>query len=212
MGKMMSILEKYKFVEKETSIASEEVSSSATSEEAIQVTPEIETKEAIKIQEIIEEPPTMSNPISAEDIKNAVTYDRHLSINEIYTTYNLDTIAVTDSVYLLENLINALPAELPDFVKKTTVNNIIQASAMDIDKLLNDGHTRSAKLKGFIEEYTTSNLSDIEKLKQEIDRLTAMISQYHQQVRLKEKLIQEESTLVETEETRINSILNFFKS
>lgn len=212
MGKMMSILEKYKFVEKETSIASEEVSSSATSEEAIQVTPEIETKETIKIQEIIEEPPTMSNPISAEDIKNAVTYDRHLSINEIYTTYNLDTIAVTDSVYLLENLINALPAELPDFVKKTTVNNIIQASAMDIDKLLNDGHTRSAKLKGFIEEYTTSNLSDIEKLKQEIDRLTAMISQYHQQVRLKEKLIQEESTLVETEETRINSILNFFKS
>ena len=208
----MSILEKYKFVEKETSIASEEVSSSATSEEAIQVTPEIETKETIKIQEIIEEPPTMSNPISAEDIKNAVTYDRHLSINEIYTTYNLDTIAVTDSVYLLENLINALPAELPDFVKKTTVNNIIQASAMDIDKLLNDGHTRSAKLKGFIEEYTTSNLSDIEKLKQEIDRLTAMISQYHQQVRLKEKLIQEESTLVETEETRINSILNFFKS
>ncbi len=212
MGKMMSILEKYKFVEKETSIASEEVSSSATSEEAIQVTPEIETKEAIKIQEIIEEPPTMSNPISAEDIKNDVTYDRHLSINEIYNTYNLDTVAVTDSVYLLENLINALPAELPDFVKKTTVNNIIQASAMDIDKLLNDGHTRSAKLKGFIEEYTTSNLSDIEKLKQEIDRLTAMIAQYHQQVRLKEKLIQEESTLVETEETRINSILNFFKS
>ncbi|QEH70279.1 hypothetical protein QTL86_01320 [Cellulosilyticum sp. ST5] len=212
MGKMMSILEKYKFVEKDTSTTDEEVSSFATSEEAVEVTPEIETEETIKVQEIIEEPPTMPNPISEEDIKKAATYDRHLSIKEIYTKYDLDTVAVTDSVYLLENLINALPAELPDFVKKTTVNNIIKASAMNIDKLLDDGHTRSTKLKGFIDEYTTANLNDIENLKQEIDRLNAIIAEYHQQVRLKEKLIQEETTLVETEETRIHNILNFFKN
>lgn len=83
---------------------------------------------------------------------------------------------------------------------------------MNIDKLLDDGHTRSTKLKGFIDEYTTANLNDIEKLKQEIDRLNAIIAEYHQQVRLKEKLIQEETTLVETEETRIHNILNFFKN
>ena len=154
----------------------------------------------------------MPNPISEEDIKKAATYDRHLSIKEIYTQYDLDAVAVTDSVYLLENLINALPAELPDFVKKTTVNNIIKASAMNIDKLLDDGHTRSTRLKGFIDEYTTANLNDIENLKQEIDRLNAIIAEYHQQVRLKEKLIQEETTLVETEETRIHNILNFFKN
>lgn len=71
MGKMMSILEKYKFVEKDTSTTDEEVSSFATSEEAVEVTPEIETEETIKVQEIIEEPPTMPNPISEEDIKKS---------------------------------------------------------------------------------------------------------------------------------------------
>ena len=212
MGKMMSILEKYKFVEKDTSTTPEEASSYSSPEETVEVMPEIETVETNQAQEIIEEPPTMPNPISEEPIKKTITYDHHLSIEEIYTQCDLNTIAVTDSIFLLENLINALPAELPDFVKKTTVNNIVNASAMNIDKLLTDGYARSTGLNDFIEEYTTANLNDIEKLKQEIERLTAIIAGYHQQVRLKEKLIQEETTLVETEDTRINNILNFFKN
>lgn len=212
MGKMMSILEKYKFVEKETSLINDEISSSSTSEEALEIISETEDTATIKIQELTEEPPTMSNPIFTEDLQTATTYDHRLSIEEIYGTYHLDTTAITDSVYLLENLIHALPEELPDFVKKTTVNNIVQASAMDIDKLLKDGYTRAAKLKEFIEGYTTAHLNDIEELKQEIDHLNTMIAQCHQQVRAKEKLIQEENTLVEKEETRIHTILNFFKS
>lgn len=208
----MSILEKYKFVEKETSLINDEISSSSTSEEALEIISETEDTATIKIQELTEEPPTMSNPIFTEDLQTATTYDHRLSIEEIYGTYHLDTTAITDSVYLLENLIHALPEELPDFVKKTTVNNIVQASAMDIDKLLKDGYTRAAKLKEFIEGYTTAHLNDIEELKQEIDHLNTMIAQCHQQVRAKEKLIQEENTLVEKEETRIHTILNFFKS
>ena len=211
MGKMMSILEKYKFVEKDTSAPIEEASSYSSSDESVETTTPIQTIEENKVEEIIEEPLTMPNPISEETPKTTNTYNHHLSVDQIYTQYNLHTVAVTDSVFLLENLIHALPAELPDFVKKTTVNNIVKASAMNIDKLLADGHSRSTHLKDFMREYTTANLNDIEKLKQEIERLNAMISDYHQQVRLKEKLIQEETTLVETEATRINNILNFFK-
>lgn len=211
MGKMMSILEKYKFVEKEASLVNEEISPSCTSEEELELLPETEDNSTTKIQELIEEPPTMQNPVFTENTQ-ATTHTQPLTIKEIYAAYQLDSTAITDSVYLLENLIHALPEELPDFVKKTTVNNIVQASAMDIDKLLKDGYTRAAKLKEFMEEYTTAHLNDIEKLKQEIDHLNTLITQCHQQVRSKEKLIQEETALVETEETRIHTILNFFKS
>lgn len=236
MSKMMSILEKYKLVEKDDPISSSTKSTmdentNGTSSENVTPFPmldeddfvtssvESNTEEATMPQHLqLETSATEQLATSfAENIQEvteeptSTLYNNKVSIEDIYSYYNLGEVSPTETVFLLENLINALPAELPEFVKKTTLDNIAKASAIDVDKLLSDGERRHAHLNHFINDFTTSNLNDIANLKQKIEQLSAAIADYHQQIKYKELLIQEENDLIHTESNRINTILEFFK-
>lgn len=234
MSKMMSILEKYKLVEKNESDSSSAESSvdentPVTSTENITPFPGVNLEDPVtsSVESTTEEQimpkhtqsetsnqtPKTTSPIeiSQEVVEESTLYDRKISIEDVYSHYNLGEVAPTETVFLLENLINALPTELPEFVKKTTLDNIAKASAIDVEKLLSDGERRNSHLNHFINDFTTSNLSDIANLKQEIEKLSALMAEYHQQIKYKELLIQEETDLINSESNRINVILEFFK-
>ena len=226
MGKMMSILEKYKLVEKDEKpstptasnqddltpmTSSENITPSPTvAEEQVPdaIEPSIESAQEEKIMSDYNKTP---NTTSSETTQSPSVYDHAYSIEDVYVHCNLGDTAPTETVFLLENLIHALPSELPEFVKKTTLDNIAKASAIDVNKLLADGETRNTHLNHFINEFTTANLNDIANLKKEIEYLSARIADYHQQIKYRELLIQEETTLVMSESNRIHNILEFFK-
>lgn len=218
MGKIMSVLEKYKLIEKEgeqmPSPAAEEKTFSldrkATNEETVEKMVEESTEEAT----IVSEPfPEHFSPIEADLSAPSVSeYTRTLPIDEIYSVYNLDNLTITDTVFVLENFIKALPEELPEYVKKATVNNILVASAMNLDKLLTDGTKRNTSLETFITDYTTQTTDSINTLKQEISKLSAIINDYQQQIKHKEMLLQEQSALVKEEAARLTNIIEFFNS
>lgn len=242
MGKMTSLLEKYKLIEKDEFDTPEleepmaEHDSQVTKSVTTTVSSSEETipssldsthnlSEDTNTSTIINETVSTSSSTSSsdappleptfEEVNSNVTpsaYDKLLSLDEIYQHLQLDQIAVTDTVFLLENLIKALPEELPEFVKKTTVNNIIQASAMNLPKLLEDGQIRSQSIKQFSIDYTRTNSEEITALKSEIARLSAIIADYHQQIKHKETLIAEETNLIQTEQNRIQAILEFFNN
>lgn len=245
----MSILEKYKLVEKDestslptesnidenTSVTSSETTSpplppEENPEEEKQQVEQLAEEDVITSVESVKELPPMPKHTQKDTLnetsqdltaaaattvqgalEESTLYNRNISIDEVYSQYSLGDISPTETVFLLENLINALPAELPEFVKKTTIDNIAKASAIDVDKLLTDGERRNANLNRFINDFTTSNLNEIANLKQEIEKLSALIADYHQQIKHKELLIHEETTLVTDESQRINNILEFFK-
>ncbi|WP_054742523.1 hypothetical protein [Cellulosilyticum ruminicola] len=234
MNKMMSILERYKLVEKDDSKPASSAhhtdeDTSVTSSENVTpfpVLPEEDEELVTDSAESTKEDPTMQEPIQletpthihthdiAEEVQeddSSTLYAQKVSIEDIYLYYNLGDASPTDTVFLLENLINALPAELPEFVKKTTLDNIAKASAIDVNKLLSDGERRNSHLNHFINDFTTSNLNDIANLKQKIEELSTVIANYHQQIKYKELLIQEEHDLVGAESNRITNILEFFK-
>ncbi|MDF2613062.1 MAG: hypothetical protein K0S71_848 [Clostridia bacterium] len=205
MGKILSVLEKYKLIEKET----EEMPSSENSSENTSYTSSLAAKE----QEAALLP---IHPEDKEHIEEAASpspltaYNRNMSLEDIYALYGLNNCAITDTVFVLENLMNALPSELPEYVKKTTLNNILIASSMNLEKLLTDGTNRYHYLNQFSNDYSTQNTSDIASLKQEIDKLSAIISDYHQQIKQKESMLQNQLTLIKLEEERLQNILNFF--
>ena len=240
MGKMTSLLEKYKLIEKEESDSSLLDPSSAVEvskeQEVIEAPKESPTLEHVQHVESAkshsQSTNQINNPIS-KDISapsskaevspevsktqeppletftsqsNSSAYTQLLTIEQIYEYLKLDHLATTNTVFLLENLIKALPEELPEFVKKTTVDNIIQASAMDLPKLLEDGHIRLDSIKQFCADYTRINSSEIASLK------SAIIADYHQQIKHRETLISEETSLIQTEQNRIQSIMEFFNT
>lgn len=229
MGKMMSLLEKYKLVEKDDTTEHLETYpvQSEVNEPSLQDfsgVPEHTQLEEHTAQET-DTPDTNKNALpSSTPMSNDVLlaenptsesqklYNELKNVDEIYHSYHLDGMPVTQTAYHLENLIQALPNELPEYVKKTTVNNIITASAIDMQTLLNDGMTRYNTLNTFLEAFTAVNMEEISNLKQEIEKLSAIIAGYHQEIKLKETLIQEEAKIVEAEEARLNSILTFFKN
>lgn len=238
MGKMTSLLEKYKLIEKEEFDSSlldtpsaDEVSEEKESVETPSVAaPQSASKPVEANQNHLKSTPqhTMSSqkntsvkPTVAEvsqkvtsdnQISQPNAYTKLLNINQVYEYLKLDDVAATSTVFLLENLIKALPAELPEFVKKTTVDNIIQASAMDLPKLLEDGRLRLDSISKFSTDYTRINSEEIASLKAEIAKLTAIIAEYHQQIKHRETLIAEETNLIQAEQQRIQSIMEFFNN
>lgn len=229
MGKMMSLLEKYKLVEKDATTDHLETYpvQSEVNESTLQNFPDIPDHTQLE-EHLIQEtdvPDTNENALpSSTSISNDMftsekttlesqnLYHELKNLDEIYHSYQLDGMPITQTAYHLENLIQALPNELPDYVKKTTVNNIITASAIDMQTLLNDGMTRYNTLEAFLEAFTAVNMEEISTLKQEIEKLSAIITGYHQEIKLKETLIQEEAKTIEAEKARLSSILTFFKN
>ena len=220
MGKMLSILEKYHLVEKDTApnevVANDDITTLEETNNSLAElsdTP-IENETVSEKDETTSDLPTTSitkeeAPVEVESTKQI--YNTSVTIDDVYAHFGLSGVAPTQTVFLLENLLKALPTELPDFVKKTTLDNIAAASAIDVTALLKDGEARTTQLNTFINDFTNSNQEDISNLKQEIDKLSAIIANYQQQIKSKELLIQEETALIENEVHRIHTILDFFQ-
>lgn len=204
MGKILSVLEKYKLIEKEPENMSTSEPLTETSSDAVSFTTAKELEEPAKEMDSVTAANVSSNS------SHTIAYDKKMSLEEIYTAYGLNEAPVTDTVFVLENLMNALPAELPEYVKKTTLNNILLASSMNLERLLTDGTSRYHQLSKFSNDYTAQNTKDITALKQEIDKLSAIISDYHQQIKQKELMVNEQISLVKQEEERLQGILSFF--
>ena len=214
MGKILSVLEKYKFIEKEeekmslpedqSEIALNTASKNQTSQPTIS-SAQSDAAQSIQHSVTNKQPHNTSN-----DTCPSINYNAAMSLEEIYAVYHLNNAAVTETVFVLENLINALPEDLPEYVKKTTLNNILVASSMNLDKLLADGTDRYDKLNKFSNDYALQTESDIAALKQEINKLTALITDYRQQIKNKELVTKEQLSLIKTEEDRLQNILDFF--
>lgn len=197
MTKIMSVLEKYKLIEKEN-------------DEFLLTT--VETEPLTAIEDTKE---NLADLIPSLDLPTLPTTGetyKPLTLEEIYEIHNLSNLPVTETVFILENFINALPAELPEFVKKTTVDNILNASSMDLQKLLEDGTTRITHLDHFIVDQSDEISQDITTLKQTINKLSAIINQYQQQIKTKEVLLQEQSATIHNEIQRVNNIIKFFSA
>lgn len=197
MTKIMSVLEKYKLIEKEN-------------DEFLLTT--VETEPLIAVADVNENLSTLIPSLDLPALHNAGESHKTLTLEEIYEMHNLSSLPVTETVFILENFINALPAELPEFVKKTTVDNILTASSMDLQKLLADGTTRITHLDDFIVEQGDEISQDITTLKQTINKLSAIINQYQEQIKIKELLLQEQSATIHNEIQRVNNIIKFFSA
>ncbi|MGL4345998.1 MAG: hypothetical protein ACRCTE_12435 [Cellulosilyticaceae bacterium] len=214
MAKIMSVLEKYKFIEKEAHQTPDTLPPTEPSHEPVVSDTPIDSEEPLVENTLVSpslpEPP-QDEKIVPEPTDTTLNYDYKLPLDAIYTHYAMNVPDVTRTVFVLENLMNALPSELPEYVKKSTLQNIIIASAMNLDQLLEDGMKRSTILRDFSSDYTEKVDKSIIDLKSEIAKLSAIINDYQQQIKNKELLQQEQMQLVKSEATRLQDILTFFE-
>lgn len=208
MSKLMTVLEKFRVVEK------------ADSEKAeISITKENKSAETAKLPKIESKNQYSENTAKNFKISNRgedkavlekMTFDKNKTIDEIYSAYDLEKGNI-NTIFMLGNFINALPENLPYAVRKSSVMNIMNASNSNLNVLMSDGERRLKVLNQFANDYSNTVTSVIFKHKEEIKKLKQMIDYYEEEIVTKQTMLEEQNNIIKYETQRINNIIGFFK-
>lgn len=210
MSKIMSILEKYNLVEKGIT----EEPKNTNDENNIQLSKALSSEKNIleiqvgDLKEDFEEAEPVINEQSSK-VEIDTVYEKKMMIKEIYSLYGLENSDI-NTVFMLQNFINALPQNLPKEIIKESVINIINASKIDLNQLLYDGERRLEVLGKVMEGYHNQTNKRISEYKEEMDRLSSLISDYERQIKVKESILEEQIYLIKCEVQKVDGIIDFF--
>ena len=203
MSKVMSMLEKYNFVEK---VNEEKTQNTNSNEESKMQLEEISGDEnnisIVEEKELIkkEEP----------DIKKAnIEYEKKMMVDEIYSLFGLENSSI-NTVFMLQNLINALPQTLPKDVIKESVINIVNASQIDLNVLLSDGEKRMEALTKVMDGYNNHTNRRVAEYKIEIANLSKLISNCQELIKNKEAMLEDQEYMIKSETQKIEGIIDYF--
>ena len=212
MSKIMSILEKCNLVEK---VNKEEYENTNLNEKKnIQLSEELKDKdnilkgEASKYKVEIKAPEPVIKKSSSAIVAD-IEYENKMMIDEIYSLYGFENSNI-NTVFMLQNLINALPQNLPKDVIKQSVINIIKASNIDLNELLSDGEGRLEILVKVMDRYYKQTNKSIAEYKEEIAKLSSLINNCQEAIKIKENMLEEQINLIKYEAQKIDDIIDFF--
>lgn len=129
-----------------------------------------------------------------------------LRAGEIYNNYHIKAEG-TDSLFIVEKFLKALPDYLPLNVKRQSVLDIIESSDMSLESLSKDGNDRLKCLKDFINTFSYEIKDTTRQDEDEIKKLTEKINMYNKQIDYLEKLQVEQAAVVDYESERVKNIL-----
>ena len=212
MSKIMSILEKCNFVEK---VNKEEYENTNLNEKKnIQLSEELNDEDNILKGEASKHKIEINAPEpvikeSSSAIVADIEYENKMMIDEIYSLYGFENSNI-NTVFMLQNLINALPQNLPKDVIKQSVINIIKASNIDLNELLSDGEGRLEILVKVMDRYYKQTNKSIAEYKEEIAKLSSLINNCQEAIKIKENMLEEQINLIKYEAQKIDDIIDFF--
>jgi hypothetical protein len=212
MSKIMSILEKCNLVEKVNKEKPEHANlneeNNTQLDEMLKDDNSILKVDANDYKEEIKAPqPVIKEKISI--METDIEYENKMMINEIYSLYGLENSDI-NTVFMLQNLINALPQNLPKDVVKQSVINIIGASNIDLNELLSDGERRQEVLAKVMDGYYNQTNKRIALYKEEIAKLSSLINNCEEQIKIKESMLEQQIYLIKYETQKIDGIIDFF--
>ncbi len=162
------------------------------------------------------EEPNRSNviPMSENKLLNPEQKSKaqKLSIDEIYTIYSLSPRTATNTVYLIDHFLKALPSNLPIEIKKQSLNSLLEASHIDLSDLLNDGRDRSELLNQYLENFTMDLEDIISENKKAIEALKEEITNHNSVIEERSRTLDEQKSIVKFEIQKISSIMDFVRS
>ncbi len=134
-----------------------------------------------------------------------------LSINEVYSKFGLEA-KDTNTVYLIENFIKALPANLPADVKRQSILNIISISQLDVISLLKDGNKRLEILRKYSQDFSSTVEDIIASNEKQIRKLNERIAYHNRIINEKKGIKEEQGAVIEFEIQKLSTIIEFIEN
>ncbi len=140
------------------------------------------------------------------------SYDKNkmLSIDDIYKKALLQK-EVKSSIFMVERLSKAMPENLPMDIKKESVLNVMKASDIEVESMLEDAYLRIDALNRVQEGVAKSTAELKRKNEQSIADLEARIIELKRNTQDREIFQDKQNTVIEYEMQRIINILDFIK-
>lgn len=136
--------------------------------------------------------------------------DKLMTVEDVYRKANLNR-NIKETVFMVDVLMKALPENLPADIKRESVTNIMKASEIKIEDLLNDAYQRIDALNNVLEQtvqvteqVNAKNDATIRELEKRIDELRKDI-----QNRL--KFQENQNSALEYEIQKVINIVEFIK-
>lgn len=143
-------------------------------------------------------------------IIGAYEKNRLLTIDEIYKNSRMET-DTKKTIFMTDVFLQAIPANLPQDVKRETVLNILKISGIDLEVLLSDAYKRIDSLNKVLEE-TVSTSNDIYQRNENTIRELERRIQDLREVNTARQLFQEDqNTMIQYEVQKIINLVEFVK-
>lgn len=162
---------------------------------------------ALKQPDII--PLTNTESLNTEENFSYVS-EKALEIDDIYKNGDIDNDTLR-SIYIIDSFLKALPETLPNEAKRQSVLNIISASGINLENLLEDGQKRLHLLHNYCESFTSKTEEIIKQYEIEIKEFTMKIEQCTEAINKRNELQKEQDLKLDYEMSKIESIIKFIK-
>lgn len=136
--------------------------------------------------------------------------NKFVSIEELYRNKNLDK-DTKQTIFIAEIFMKALPENLPEDIKKKSALNIIEASGLKKEELLNDAYIRIDALNTVLEEVVAKTAEIKAKNELSIRELEERIEMLKRGVEERMTFEEKQSSSIEYEIQRIINIVDGIK-
>lgn len=136
--------------------------------------------------------------------------DKLMTVEDVYRKASLNK-HVRDTVFMVDVLMKALPENLPSDIKRESVANIMKASEMKVEDLLNDAYQRIDALNSVLEQ--TVQVTEQVNAKNEgtIRELEKRIDDLRKDIQNRLKFQENQNSALEYEIQKVINIVEFIK-
>lgn len=146
--------------------------------------------------------------ISQDYEKKSISKEVLLGVDEIYARQGLNY-DKRKTIFMVNEFIQALPESLPIEIKRTSVKNIVAASGINLNELMNDAYIRLETLNQTLQGQIEATEGIIERNNQSIEALEAQILEIKKANTERHKKQEESKNAIEYETQRILNIVQF---
>lgn len=183
--------------------------------------PEVENGDVQKSETVTYERPIVSAPVEETKIKPEIeekldvlieSYEKNkfISIEELYRNKNLDR-DTKQTIFIAEVFMKALPENLPIDIKKKSTLNIIDASGLKKEDLLNDAYIRIDALNTVLEDTVAKTADFKSKNESSIRELEERIQMLKRNIEERMEFEEKQTSVIEYEIQRIINIVDGIK-
>ncbi len=151
-----------------------------------------------------------SDEVTLDSLHEHLELDKLLKVDQIYKKFDLSD-ELKNNVHIVDRFLKALPENLPTDVKRHSVHNIIMASGMNINSLMEDGNRRLKLLDAILDSYTQRTIAVVDENEDAVDKLQEQIRHHQATIDRRKKLQEEQKQILQYEIQKIETILEFVK-